>query len=457
MISKKPTPRYFFDFLLSPWSILAGAACGIYLGLWYKEVVPTVSPLGYAYLNILKMCVLPILVTSISASLGYLMRSQVSGSYLRRMTILFITTMLLISMVGVGSGTLGKPGANLDKQHRTALGSIIQESTTRSDLEISLSATESAPAKTVSLGSFFLEMIPENIFNALSTGANMKVLFFAIVFGLAAGSVEHNSIDILFGLLDSVHHAFEMLIRWLMYVLPFGLCGLMAQQSADLGPNILLTMTRFVIVSLTTFIAIFVVSGLIIRWRSRQSLTTLLHTLNNPAIISFATGNSLAAIPATIKAMGNDGLRFEKRTVGLLIPLGVTLCRFGPILYFGIAGLFVSQFYHVTLSPMDMVIVAIGATLAGMASAGASGIATLAMLSLVLDPLGLPLDAVLVLFVVVDPVIAPFRSLTNILVACAVTALVAVPGLDPNLYAGKNDRRLARMFNKKQRSSEIEK
>ena len=43
------------------------------------------------------------------------------------------------------------------------------------------------------------------------------------------------------------------------------------------------------------------------------------------------------------------------------------------------------------------------------------------MLSLVLGPLGLPLDAVFILFVVIDPIIAPFRVLAIVYTSCAIT------------------------------------
>jgi proton glutamate symport protein len=46
------------------------------------------------------------------------------------------------------------------------------------------------------------------------------------------------------------------------------------------------------------------------------------------------------------------------------------------------------------------------------------------MLSLVLAPLGLPVDAVLVLFIVIDPVIGPVRVLAIVHTACAVMTLI---------------------------------
>lgn len=61
---------------------------------------------------------------------------------------------------------------------------------------------------------------------------------------------------------------------------------------------------------------------------------------------------------------------------------------------------------------------------AGMATSGVTGILTLTMLRIVLNPLGLPLDAVLVLFIAIDPIMDPFRTLINVQMSKATTVLI---------------------------------
>ena len=60
-----------------------------------------------------------------------------------------------------------------------------------------------------------------------------------------------------------------------------------------------------------------------------------------------------------------------------------------------------------------------------MATSGVTGILTLTMLGIVLDPLGLPLEAVLVLFIAIDPLIDPMRTLGIVHTAMAVTTVIA--------------------------------
>jgi Na+/H+-dicarboxylate symporter len=47
------------------------------------------------------------------------------------------------------------------------------------------------------------------------------------------------------------------------------------------------------------------------------------------------------------------------------------------------------------------------------------------MLNLVLQPLGLPLEAVLVLFIAIDPIVDPIRTLGIVHTGIAATAVIA--------------------------------
>lgn len=435
-MNKKP----LIDWLLSPWTVLFSVILGAYLGIYQKGMVPFIAPVGEWYLSLLKMCILPILLSAIAGSLGRLMRSEVKGQYLTKMLFIFISAMLVTSIFGTSAGWIGGPGRNLDPEVRSTLGSIIQKSSHQPDLEINFSEPFKESARVSPLKKFFSDLIPSNIFRALSFDDKLKVLFFSIIAGLAIGFIERKEANVFFSLLGAIYQAFSKVVGWLMYLLPFGLCGLIANQLSQVGLGILLAMTKFVFIIVVCFIVLFLICSIVIKLRSGQSYRKTLTSLKEPFIIALATGNSLAAIPSTLAQMHND-LGYEKRIIDLVVPLGVTVCRFGPIFYFGFASLFVVQLYQVDFSIQQFLLVVLGSVLAGMATAGATGIISLAMLALVLETLGLPLDAVLVLLIVVDPLTAPLRSATNVLLACAATSWIVAPQRDVNLYTGKNDRR----------------
>ena len=170
------------------------------------------------------------------------------------------------------------------------------------------------------------------------------------------------------------------------------------------------------------FFLLFIISSLIM-WQRTGSFFKPIYALKDTIIMALGTGNSLACLPSALTAM-HEKLGYDKETVDLLVPLTFTICRTGPTLYFALAALFVAQFYNVDLGVSGFTTVIISSVFAGLATAGASGIALLSMLSMVLIPLNLPVEAVLVLFIVIDPIVGPFRVLAIVHTACAIVTLI---------------------------------
>ncbi|MCU0526738.1 MAG: dicarboxylate/amino acid:cation symporter [Elainella sp. Prado103] len=407
--------------LRSPWAIVLSVGLSIYLGTYQPQFAAWIAPIGSLYLGLLKMCVLPILLAAITGSMGKLMQANNAGQSIRRVLTVFPLGLLTISGIATTIGALTQPGKNLPRATLERLGVLVNQSGL--DLEISLSdpATDPAP---FTINPILTSLIPDNIFSALSEGQTLKVLLFSIIFGIALGLVKEPVTNSLFDVLDSVYKACNHLIQGLTLLLPIGLCSLLSTQISQLGIDVLLAMIRFVIVTIFTFITIYSLSTLIIWRRASHSLPTILLKLKEPTLLALATSSSLACLPSAIATL-SDGLRFDRQTTQLVTPLSITLCRFGSVIYFALATLFVAQLYNKEIGVADWVIVVIGSILAGMSTSGATGVLTLTMLDIVLNPLKLPLEAVLVLLIAIDPILDPLRTLGIVHSGMAATALVA--------------------------------
>jgi proton glutamate symport protein len=197
-------------------------------------------------------------------------------------------------------------------------------------------------------------------------------------------------------------------------------------------------MSNFLLVSIFTFVLLFIFSALLLSVRSKKTLKEVLFKIKEPLLLAFTTQSSLACLPSSIDSLTN-GLRFESKSTNLVLPLAITLCRFGPIAYFAIATIFVSSLYQSPLGFGDIIILMVASILAGMATSGQSGILTLTMLSIVLSPLGLPLDAVLVLLIAIDPLINPFRTLTIVGISMTVTSFISDQETDEDSLYEENE------------------
>ncbi|MBW4467416.1 MAG: dicarboxylate/amino acid:cation symporter [Pegethrix bostrychoides GSE-TBD4-15B] len=409
--------------LRSPWCLVASVALGIYLGTQHPIVATTMAPIGTLYLGLLKMCVLPILLTSITSSVGRLMMSHDAKQSIQRILIVFPVGLLGVSGLAVIIATIAAPGKNLSEATLKSLGVLVNQSGI--DLEIALSSSV-ASAKDADMSQFLLSMVPENIFSALSEGQTLKVLIFSIIFGVALGAVHEPVIERLFEILESIYKGCHQVINGLTLALPVGLCSLLAVQLSDLGTEVLFSMLSFVIVAIFTFILLYLLCILIIWRQTGYSLIQIFSALKEPTILALATSSSFACIPATISAL-SEGLAFDRKTTQLVAPLAITICRFGAVAYFALAALFVAQLYQKPLDLSQLSLIMCSSILAGMATSGTTGVLTLTMLDLVLTPLKLPLEAVLVLFIAIDPIINPFRTMGLIHSSLAATALVAEP------------------------------
>lgn len=414
--------------LRSGWTVLIAVIIGIYMGLYKHEYVEYVAPLGHAYLDILKMCILPILVTAISVSIARLIQAEEDNTYITRMLLVFLISVVMSSFLGVGLGLIAQPGSGYDSTTLADLGSIVRKSGAP-DLEVSAYEPFVVEKKQSFFKTFAVNLIPENIFSALTLGSNLKVLFFSILFGSAIGCLNKESSHTLIGSLDSVYMAFAKVVKWLMLFLPIGLLGLIAHDMSQVGLNVLMAMIKFVPVALLGFMLLFTLSSFIM-WQRTGSLVKSFLALKDTVIMALGSGNALACLPSALTAM-HEKLGYDKRTVDLLVPLTITICRTGPTLYFSLATLFVAQLYNVELSLVGLLTVIMGSVFAGLATAGASGVILLSMLSLVLTPLNLPVEAVLVLFVVIEPIIGPFRVIAIVHTACAITALILPKQMHP--------------------------
>jgi proton glutamate symport protein len=216
--------------------------------------------------------------------------------------------------------------------------------------------------------SFFTSLVPENIFSALNSGNSLKILFFAILFGLAIGALHEDKTVNLLSTLDSTYLAFAKIVQWLMYFLPFGLCGLIAHDVSQVGMNVLMAMVKFIPIVLLAYLLLFIISSLIM-WHCTGSLSKPFFALKDTIIIALGTGNTLACLPSSLTAM-HETLGYNKKTVDLLVPLTFMICRTGPTLYFALATVFVAQLYNITLDSNSIMTIIAGSIFAGLATAG---------------------------------------------------------------------------------------
>ncbi|MDA7431648.1 dicarboxylate/amino acid:cation symporter [Synechococcus sp. AH-601-O20] len=436
------TVNKFKNFIASPQAILGSVVLGAIIGTQSPQLSSYIAPLGNIYLNLFKMCVFPILISGIIVSVARLISRNDSTYYVKRILFYFPIFLISTSLIAVLVGFIFNPGKGLDGGTLQALGVLVNQSAV--DLQVNLTGALAPVESGPGLSSFLVDLIPSNIIYAVGNGDTLPVLFFCIASGIALGVLpQGQTTEPLMLVLESVYSAFQTLITWLKYLLPFGLLGLLAEQLSEINMSTVSVMSNFLLISILTFGLLFLLSIVLLSARSKYSIKDVLFKIKEPLLLAFTTQSSLACLPSAIDSLTN-GLRFENKSTNLVLPLAITLCRFGPIAYFAIATIFVSSLYQSPLEFGDILILIAGSIFAGMATSGLSGVLTLTMLSIVLSPLGLPLDAVLVLLIAIDPLINPFRTLTIVGTSITVSSFISEQTTDEQgLFEGTNSVQLS--------------
>lgn len=404
------------SWLLSPWTIGTGMISGVLIGWQYRELAFRLAPLGEAYLSLLQMCIIPIMITAVLSSLGRLLISGEAAVYMGRLLIVFILGLFIASGVGLSVGMVAKPGTSLSKKAQVTLGKKISETETTS-FDLSKSTNPD-------LLSFVKEIVPNNVIGAISQGKNLPILFFFILLGIALGLVRSPAGKTALDFIGVFYDALLRIITWVMFGLPFGLCCLLAYQVAQIGLDIIFALLKLVIFCYLCAFILIGIYGIAMWLKIGGSFFRSFIALKETFVVALGTSSSFATIPSALHSLRHE-LHLDEQATRLVVPLGVSLNPHGTAMYFAISAVFIAQLYNTSLSAPALIIILVGSILAGIAATGAPGAGALAMIALILEPLGLPVATAVVFLTAVDPILDPIITLTTVHANCTAAAMVA--------------------------------
>jgi proton glutamate symport protein len=412
--------------LLHPLTVMAGLVLGGVYGWFDRGQTPMIDLAGDLYLRMLQMCVIPLVFTAVVTSLGKLFVSGTASRYLARLVLIVVVGLLIASGLGILIGLWGAPGAEIHQDARQVIGNAV--------FSAEAMATPAGGDGSQTFVDIALGIVPENIFVALSTGNMLAILFFAIMFGVALGSIEAEKSERAIATFESFYETFITIIGWMMYALPIGLFCLAYGQFASIGLPVLVALAKLVAYIYVGCIILVALSMIVIWMCVGGSFWASLRSQREALFIAFGTASGLATLPAAMRGL-KDGLKIDRKVVDLVMPLGITLNPPGSVFHFSIATVFLANLYGVNLDAGQIAFVLIASCLAGMAATGAPGIAALSCMSLILVPLGLPVEVAIILLAAVDPIIDPAVTVVSVQANSASAAILGRSAQDEELGA----------------------
>lgn len=394
-----------------PSVIGASLLAGIAAGLLAPGMSVSIGIVGDIYVDLLKMVILPFMVSAVIFSLRQLISEGGASRMLGRVVWIFIAAMTATALTGLLVSVIIAPGSHLAPDTLQTLGKLVGEDIDSSGhTDMALFGSPEQAKKPLGFGDMLLSIIPNNIFAALTQGDMLKALVFSLLFGLAIGHAPAKSSESLTQTLETVYHACQKLTQWFNITLPLVLFSMVASQVAKTGLEPMRAMLKFILTLGAGSLAIIALSLWLLRWASRCSWREVLRSQREPLTMAIATRSSPACMPSMIESLVSH-LHFPRARIELLVPLGVSLLRLGPVLYYVIATFFIAQMYGRELLPVEIAVVVIGAMLAGFASSGMSGFISISLTGIVCSYIHLPFEAALALFLAIDPICDMLRTL----------------------------------------------
>ena len=359
------------------------------------------APLGTAFMNAIRMVVIPLVMAVIFSGVAKLGDPKRLGRLGATTLGVFWGTTLPAVVVGMATMAVGL----------------------RFSPEVSVpeAAAREAP-ELPGLVDFLVNLIPSNPFAAASSGALLPLIVFTALFAAAATTLAEEPRERLVGLADAVGDALIKLVWWILWTAPIGIFGLAAPVTAQLGWGLIGSLAVFII-SVVVGLGIFV--GLVyvplLKLVGGIGPVRFLQGTFGAASIAFSTTSTAAALPVTLEET-RENLGVSEGTVDLVIPLGASMYRAGSALFQGAAIIFLAHLFDVSIPPAAIggAILATFLVALTVAPVPSSGVVTLAP---ALDTIGVPLSGLTILLGV-DRIPDMFRTTVNLLGQITTAVLV---------------------------------
>lgn len=410
-------------------ALISGAVFGVLLhelvpaGTVRDEVIINgiLYVVGQGFIRLMKMLVVPLVFCSLvcgSMSIGD--TKKLGGIGVKALVFYLCTTALAIT-VALSVANVINPGRGLDmaaaEQNAESVAST---------------------AQSVSVQETLLNIIPTNIFEALTNGTMLQVIVFALIVGIILAKLGDRveTVKNFFGQFNDVMMEMTMMV---MALAPAGVFCLIAKTFAETGFDAFLPMVKYMLaVMVALLIQCFVVYlGLL---KIFTGLNPFIFIKNFFPVMAFAfsTATSNATIPMSIDTLA-EKMGVSKRVSSFTIPLGATINMDGTAIMQGVAVVFAAQAFGIQLDFVDYLTVIGTATLASVGTAGIPSVG-LVTLTMVFNSVGLPVEAI-ALIMGIDRILDMSRTAVNITGDAVCTTIVAAQNGALNREIFENSRK----------------
>ncbi len=356
-----------------PVQMLIGLVLGVGFGFIAPEFAAKLQPVGTAFVNAIKMIVVPLVFTAITLGI-YQMgnNARILGRVSAISLIYFFVATIVSILLGLFLNYVFHPGAHADLAAASGATKVV--------------------ASSVDWTKFFLDMIPTNIVEAMAGKNLLPVLFFAVLLGLALAAIGQRAKPLV-DTLDALMGAVFKVTDWIIRTSPLAIFAILSWLFATQGMGTILALLKLIGVMYLGLAILLVIFWIMLKAMGEKPIAVT-RAIGEPVILAFATRSSEATLPLHMEKL--IGMGVPKAIASVVLPLGYAFNRDGSIMYFALAVGFLADAYHIALDFPTLLSIIIVTTLAskGSANVPSGGLVAIAM---VLTTIGVPVEALAII------------------------------------------------------------
>lgn len=379
--------------------IFIGLILGVVIGAVFKgnsAVASFLQPFGDIFLRLIKMIVVPIVFSALVVAIAGSGDLKQVGKIGLKTIVYFEIVSTIAIVLGLVIANVFHPGVGVDMSSITKTSISSYVNTTKTAANHGFVAT-------------LENIVPTNIFESLSNGDMLPVIFFSIMFGCGISAVGERAKPVL-KVVDGIAQVMFWITNQIMKTAPIGVFALIGVTVSKFGVASLIPLGKLV-VSVYGAMAFFilVVFGIIARLVG-LNIFKLFKVIKDEMILAYSTASSESVLPRIMDKMSKFGC--PKSIATFVIPTGYSFNLDGSTLYEAIAAIFIAQMYGIHLSIATQINLVIVLMLTSKGIAGVPGVSFVVLLA-TLGSVGIPIEG-LAFIAGIDRILDMARTCVNV-------------------------------------------
>ena len=414
------------------WQILIGMLAGLVGGFillqfdYGKQLTfDWIAPVGKIFVNLLKLIAIPLILASLIKGVSDLKDIAKFKSIGLRTIGLYITTTVLAISIGLIAVNIFQPGKGISPETVHKL-----EQTYAGNQKIAKKIATAQEQKDKPKLQFLVDMVPDNIFKAMSNNSNMlQVIFFAIFLGITLILIPEHKAAPLKAVFDSLNDAVLKMVDLIMLMAPYAVFALIANVIVGTAGDweLLASLLEYGGTVVGGLLVMLVVYMILVAVFAKKNPFEFIAQLAPAQLLAFSSSSSAATLPVTMERV-EEHIGVDQEVSSFVLPVGATVNMDGTSLYQAVAAVFILQvLWPEGLGFANQLTIVLTALLASIGAAAVPG-AGMIMLVIVLEALGFPaakMPIALALIFAIDRPLDMMRTVINVTGDATVATIVA--------------------------------